>query len=70
MRIFFGILGGLMALALYFFMWLRALTHGLPKGVTVGISASLLVRPVYLVWEILSFAVGFTVVYMLARPRA
>ena len=70
MRVFFGLLGGILALALSFHAWSRSVTHDLPIGTQVGIPAKILLRPSFVLWETLCFAVGFTLAYIISRPRA
>jgi hypothetical protein len=56
---------------LYFVALLTYVSHRLvPKSASIGVDVNSLIKPPFLVWEILSFAVGFTLVYTVSRPRA
>ena len=71
MRILVGFLGGVTALVLCFVALLTYVSHRLvPKSASIGVDVNSPIKPPFLVWEILSFAIGFTLVYMVSRPRA
>jgi hypothetical protein len=69
MRVLLGVLGGITGLVLFFVAFLSYWIHRVPKGTSVGISPSLLIRPPFLLWELLSFAIGFMLAHRVSRSR-
>ena len=70
MRVLLGFLGGITALLLFYVAFFTYIIHRLPYGTSVGVNLDSLIKPPFLLWEILSFAIGFTLACVVFRPRS
>ena len=69
MRVLLGLLGGIIAVVLFYVAFFSHVIHLAPKVGSVGVTLDSLIKPSFVLGELLSFAIGFTLAWMVSRPR-